>query len=102
MRSSAGARDDATEVPGAPKTSSVMIRTARWAPYRRHDRGGHQAVHSEALCLITPPNFGFGRRTRLPLMVVVALAEPGTPMIRAPHANSMETETSNTTQGQRK
>jgi hypothetical protein len=33
--------------------------------------------------LITPPNFGSGAGSCLPLMVVVALGEPGTPVISA-------------------
>jgi len=43
-------------------------------------RGGHQAFDSEALCLITPPNFGSGGGSCCPLIVVVALAEPNLPV----------------------
>ncbi len=36
---------------------------------------------SVAFSLITPPNFGSGGGSWLPLMVVVALGEPGTPVV---------------------
>ena len=38
------------------------------------------AFDSEAFSLITPPNFGSGGGSCLPLMVVVALGDPGTPV----------------------
>jgi hypothetical protein len=44
-------------------------------------RGGHQGVDSVAFSLITPPNFGSGGGSCFPEMVVVALGEPGVPVI---------------------
>ena len=35
----------------------------------------------EALSLITPPNFGAGGGSCFPLIVVVALGEPGVPVV---------------------
>src|SRR5262245_20139278 len=43
--------------------------------------GGHQGFESPASCLITPPNFGGGGGSCFPSMVVVALGEPGVPVI---------------------
>ena len=43
-------------------------------------RGGHHGVESDARCLITPPNFGSGGGSCLPLIVVVALGEPSVPV----------------------
>src|SRR5271157_5111778 len=42
---------------------------------------GQNGFESLALSLITPPNFGGGGGSCLPSMVVVALGEPGTPVI---------------------
>jgi hypothetical protein len=50
------------------------------APFGGTTRGGHQAFDSEALSLITPPNFGGGGGSCLPLIVVVAPGVPGTPV----------------------
>jgi hypothetical protein len=44
-------------------------------------RGGHQGFESFALSLITPPNLGGCGGSCFPSMVVVALGEPGTPVI---------------------
>src|SRR6266478_925186 len=67
---------------GAPKpTSSVMMSSTLGAPFGGTTRGGHQGFDSEAFSLITPPNFGSGGGSCFPLMVVVALGEPGTPLI---------------------
>ena len=44
-------------------------------------RGGHQGVDCRASSLITPPNFGSVGGSCSPLMLVVALGEPGTPVI---------------------
>ena len=81
MRSSAGVGTTPPNVPGAPKpTSSVMMSSTLGAPFGGTTRGGHQAFDSEAFSLITPPNFGSGGGSCFPLMVVVALGEPGTPV----------------------
>ena len=70
------------KVLGAPKpSSSVMISSTLGAPFGGTTRGGHHGLDSEAFSLITPPNFGSGGGSCLPLMVVVALGEPGTPVI---------------------
>jgi hypothetical protein len=77
------------KVLGAPKPwSSVMISSTLGAPFGGTTRGAHQACDSEALSLITPPNFGSGGGSCLPLMVVVALGEPNSPVTccAMPHA----------------
>src|SRR5271169_3243206 len=78
MRSIAGVGTTPPNVPGAPKpTSSVMMSSTLGAPFGGTTRGGHQAVDSDAFSLITPPNFGSGAGSCFPLMLVVALGEPG-------------------------
>ena len=70
-----GRRDDAAE--GAWRTeaqSSVMMSSTLGAPLGGTMRGGHHGFDSEAFCLITPPNFGSGGGSCLPLIVVVAWA----------------------------
>jgi len=82
MRSSAGVGTTPPKVPGAPKPlSSVMMSSTLGAPFGGTTRGAHQAFDSEAFSLITPPNFGSGGGSCLPLMVVLALGEPITPVI---------------------
>ncbi len=44
-------------------------------------RGAHQALDLRASFSITPPNFGSGAGSCLPLMVVVAPGEPGVPVV---------------------
>ena len=51
------------------------------APLGGTTRGGQYGVESRALSLITPPNFPGGGGSCSPLMVVVALGEPGVPVI---------------------
>ncbi len=46
-------------------------------------RGGHHAFDCRAFSPITPPNFGSGGGSCLPLIVVVALGDPGSPVICA-------------------
>src|SRR6266404_1591243 len=58
-----------------------MMRSTLGAPLGGTRRGGHQGLESLALSLITPPNFGGGAGSCSPLMVVVALGEPGVPVI---------------------
>src|SRR5271165_4721817 len=57
-----------------------MMRSTLGAPLGGTTRGGHQGVESLAASLITPPNFGGGGGICLPLMVVVASAEPKVPV----------------------
>jgi hypothetical protein len=69
------------KVLGAPKPwSSVMMSSTLGAPFGGTTRGGHQAFDSEAFSLITPPNAGSGGGSCLPVIVVVASGEPGTPV----------------------
>src|SRR5271165_875412 len=58
-----------------------MMRRTLGAPLGGTSRGGHQGLESMALSLITPPNFSGGAGSCSPLMVVVALGEPGVPVI---------------------
>ena len=80
------------KVLGAPKPwSSVMMSSTLGAPFGGTMWGGHQGVDSEAFSLITPPNSGAGGGNCLPSMVVVALGEPGTPVVSWAVANSAHT-----------
>src|SRR5215813_1871757 len=82
MRSSAGVGITPPNVLGAPKpTSSVMISNTFGAPLGGTMRGGHHALDWAAFSLITPPNFGSGGGSCLPLIVVVALGDPGSPVV---------------------
>ena len=82
MRSSAGVGMTPPKVLGAPKpTSSVMISSTLGAPLGGTTRGGQQGFDCAALRSILPPNFGGGGGSCLPSMVVVALGEPGTPVV---------------------
>src|SRR6478609_10797905 len=69
------------KVLGAPKPwSSVMMSSTLGAPFGGTTRGGHHAFDSDAFSLITPPNAGSGGGSCLPVIVVVASGEPGTPV----------------------
>jgi hypothetical protein len=86
-------------VPGAPKPqSSVMMSNTLGAALGGTTRGGHHGVDSDAFSLITPPNFGSGGGSCLPSIVVVALGEPGVPVVwtcaRAEGATAMTVATS--------
>jgi hypothetical protein len=82
MRSSAGVGTTPPKVLGAPKPlSSVMMSRTLGAFFGGTTRGGHQGVDSVAFSLITPPNCGSGGGSCFPLMVVVALGEPGVPVV---------------------
>jgi hypothetical protein len=82
IRSSAGVGMTPPNVLGAPKPqSSVMIKRMFGAPLGGTTVGGHHAFDSEAFSLMTPPNFGSGGGSCFPSMVVVALGEPGTPVV---------------------
>jgi hypothetical protein len=86
-RSNAGVATTPPKVPGAPKpTSSVMMSSTLGSPLGGTIRGGHQGFDSEASSLITPPNFGPGGSC-FPSMLVVALGEPGTPVICCANAS---------------
>src|SRR5271169_5026475 len=81
MRSRFGVGMTPPKVLGTPYPwSSVMMRRTLGAPLGGTTRGGHQGVESLASSLMTPPNFGGGGGNCFPLMVVVALAEPGVPV----------------------
>ncbi len=81
MRSKAGVGMTPPNVLGAPKPqSSVMMSRTLGAPLGGTTRGGHHGLDSVAFSLITPPNFGSGGGSCFPLMVVVALGEPGSPV----------------------
>src|SRR6516165_9934316 len=58
-----------------------MINRMFGAPCGGTTLGGHHGVDSLAVSLITPPNFGSGGGSCLPLIVVVASGEPGVPLI---------------------
>src|SRR5438034_7014940 len=82
MRSRAGVGITPPKVLGAPNPqSSVMMSNTLGAPFGGTTRGGHHGFDSVAFSLITPPNFGSGGGSCLPLMVVVALGEPGVPVV---------------------
>src|SRR5229473_1616312 len=81
MWSSAGVGTTPPNVLGAPKpASSVIMSNTLGAPFGGTMRGAHQAFDSEAFSLITPPNFGSGGGSCFPLIVVVALGEPNSPV----------------------
>ena len=58
-----------------------MMSSTFGAPLGGTTRGGHQGLESLALSLITPPNFGGGGGSCFPSIVIVALGEPGVPVI---------------------
>jgi hypothetical protein len=58
-----------------------MISRMFGAPFGGTTRGAHHGFDCRAPCLITPPNFGSGGGSCFPLMVAVALGEPGAPVI---------------------
>jgi hypothetical protein len=58
-----------------------MIRSTFGAPFGGTIFGGHHGFESLASSLITPPNFGGGGGSWFPLIVVVALGEPGSPVV---------------------
>src|SRR4029453_2801086 len=59
-----------------------MISSTLGAPLGGTTVGGQYGLESAAVSLITPPNFGSGGGSCFPLIVVVALGEPGVPVIR--------------------
>src|SRR5262245_469619 len=69
------------KVLGTPKpASSVIISNTLGAPWGT-TRGAHHGFDCRASSLMTPPNFGSGGGSCLPLIVVVALGEPGAPVV---------------------
>ena len=58
-----------------------MISSTFGAPFGGTTEGGQYGLESAAVSLITPPNFGSGGGSCLPSMVVVALGEPGVPVV---------------------
>src|SRR5262245_17703623 len=58
-----------------------MISSTLGAPFGGTTVGGHQGFESLASSLITPSNFGGGGGSCLPSIVIVALGEPGAPVI---------------------
>src|SRR5210317_152415 len=82
MRSMVGVGITPPKVLGTPKpASSVMMSSTLGALFGGTTRGAHQGFDSRASFLITPPNFGSGAGNCLPLIVVVALGEPNSPVI---------------------
>ena len=70
------------KVLGTPKPeASVMISRTLGAFLGGTMRGAHQGFESRAPLLMTPPNSGSGAGSCLPLIVVVALGEPSSPVI---------------------
>ena len=58
-----------------------MMSSTLGAPFGGTTEGGQYGVESLACSLITPPNFGGGGGSCFPSIVMVALGEPGTPVI---------------------
>ena len=81
MRSIDGVGITPPKVLGTPKpASSVMISSTFGAPFGGATRGAHHGLDCSASFLMTPPNFGSGGGSCLPLMVVVASGEPSVPV----------------------
>src|SRR6266481_9370883 len=82
IRSIVGVGMTPPNVLGTPKPeSSVMMSRILGAFFGGTMRGAHQILDWRAPSLITPPNFGSGAGSCLPSMVVVALGEPGSPVV---------------------
>src|SRR5206468_731833 len=96
MRSSTGVGMTPPKVLETPKPwSSVMISSTLGAPLGGTTRAGQYGLESLALSLMTPPNFAGGAGTWLPLIVVVALGEPGVPVISGCCAGQADGATDN-------
>jgi hypothetical protein len=92
MRSIVGVGMTPPKVLGTPKpASSVMISSTLGAPFGGTMRGAHQGFDCSASSLMTPPNFGSGAGSCLPLIVVVALGEPRVPVTVLPRSTTGET-----------
>jgi len=82
MRSIVGVGMTPPKVLGTPNpASSVMMSSTLGASLDGMMRGAHHGFDCRASSLITPPNFGSGAGSCLPLMVVVASGEPCVPVI---------------------
>src|SRR6266480_466303 len=82
MRSIAGVGMTPPKVLGTPNPeSSVMMSRMLGACLGGTMRGAHQGLDFKASFVITPPNFGSGGGSCLPLIVVVAPGEPGVPVV---------------------
>src|SRR5580765_380690 len=82
MRSIVGVGMTPPNVLGTPNpASSVMMSRTFGACLGGTIRGAHQYLDCRAPSLITPPNFGSGAGSCLPVTVVVALGEPGSPVV---------------------
>src|SRR5579864_694253 len=81
MRSIVGVGMTPPKVLGTPKpASSVMMSSTFGAPLGGTILGAHQALDCRAPSLMIPPNFGSGGGSCLPVIDVVALEEPSTPL----------------------
>src|ERR1035438_6546335 len=81
-RSRVGVGMTPPKVLGTPKPeSSVMMSRTLGAPLGGTTVGAHHGFDWRALSLMTPSNFGSGAGNCLPLIVVVALGEPGVPVV---------------------
>src|SRR5882672_8116618 len=58
-----------------------MISSTLGAPFGGTMVGGHHGLESLEFSLITPPNLGSGAGICFPSIVVVALGEPGVPVV---------------------
>src|SRR5512135_1567426 len=65
-----------------------MMSSTFGAPLGGTTVGGHHGFESFASSFITPPNFGGGGGSCFPSMVVVALGEPGTPVVSTARAGT--------------
>src|SRR5215469_6793544 len=81
MRSRFGVGITPPNVLETPKpVSSVMIKSTLGAPSGGTTRGGQYGVDCAALRSILPSNFCGGGGSCSPLMLVVAVGEPGAPV----------------------
>src|ERR1700722_12476074 len=68
-----------------------MISNTLGAPLGGTTDGGQYGLESFAVSLITPPNFGGAGGSCFPSIVVVALGEPGVPVICCAFASNERT-----------
>src|SRR5439155_9402817 len=68
---------------------SVMMRRMLGAPLGGTMVGGHHGLESFEFSLITPPNFGSGAGICFPSIVVVALGDPGVPVVCCAEAGAL-------------
>src|SRR5262245_28229135 len=70
--------------------SSVMISSTFGAPFFGITFAGQKGLESTAMRSILPPNLGGGGGIWFPGMVVVALGDPGTPVVSMPLAGASD------------